>query len=240
MFIYKISNSVNNKVYIGQTIRPIEERFARHINDAMNGILDTHFARAIRLYGPDKFSIELIDTATTQEEVTQKEHDYIIKFNSVEEGYNETDAISKCGGNTYKSKTKEEMEVIKEKIRSSKLGGKNPHSRKIKCKILKPKRNISLIAWLNVLNSLVKIIISLFLVDAEGKLRISMKANGCLLTKTKNTEPLVQYQMHHVQNVLKYQILLPKKNKFLILQMQLIDSMALVLVILVKNLEQQD
>lgn len=134
MFIYKISNSVNNKVYIGQTIRPIEERFARHINDAMNGVLDTHFARAIRLYGPDKFSIELIDTATTQEELTQKEHDYIIKFNSVEEGYNETDAISKCGGNTYKSKTKEEMEVIKEKIRSSKLGGKNPHSRKIKCK----------------------------------------------------------------------------------------------------------
>ena len=65
MFIYKISNSVNNKVYIGQTIRPIEERFARHINDAMNGVLDTHFARAIRLYGPDKFSIELIDTATT-------------------------------------------------------------------------------------------------------------------------------------------------------------------------------
>lgn len=134
MFIYKITNTVNNKVYIGQTIRPIEDRFTRHINDAMNCKLDTHFARAIRLYGPDKFHIEVIDTATSQDELTQKEHDWIVRYNSVEEGYNETDAISKCGGNTYKGKTDEEMQAIKEKIRDSKLGGKNPHASKIKCK----------------------------------------------------------------------------------------------------------
>lgn len=126
MFIYKISNTVNDKVYIGQTIRPIEDRFNRHINDATNNILDTHFARAIRLYGPDKFYIELLDTANNQEELTQKERNYIQLYNSVENGYNETDAISKCGGNTYKNKTKEEMNVIKEKIRQTKLGGKNP------------------------------------------------------------------------------------------------------------------
>lgn len=134
MYIYKISNTVNDKVYIGQSIRPIEERFQRHINDAMNNKLDTHFARAIRLYGPDKFYIEQIDTASSQEELTQKEHDWIIYYNSVETGYNETDAMSKCGGNTYKSKTPEEMEVIKEKIRQTKLGGKNPRAAKIKCK----------------------------------------------------------------------------------------------------------
>lgn len=29
MFIYKITNTVNNKVYIGQTIRPIVQRFKR-------------------------------------------------------------------------------------------------------------------------------------------------------------------------------------------------------------------
>ena len=134
MFIYKITNSVNNKVYIGQTIRPIQDRFKRHINDAMNDKLDTHFARAIRLYGPDKFSIEVIDTANTQEELTQKEHDWIIKYNSVQEGYNETEAMSKCGGNTYKNKTEEEMNTIKEKIRETKIGGKNPNAAKIKCK----------------------------------------------------------------------------------------------------------
>ena len=133
MYIYKISNKINNKVYIGQSIKPIEERFKRHVSDSVNNILDTHFARAIRLHGAENFYIELIDTASTQEELTQKEQAWIRYYNAVEEGYNETDATSKCGGNTYKSKTDEEKEIIKEKIRQTKLGGKNPNAKKIKC-----------------------------------------------------------------------------------------------------------
>lgn len=132
MWIYKITNIQNNKVYIGQSIRPIEQRFHRHINDAMNNILDTHFARAIRKYGKENFIIEEIDTALTQDELNKKEQYWIQYYNSVIDGYNETDAISKCGGNTYQSKTEAEMEVIKEKIRQTKLGNKNPMARKIK------------------------------------------------------------------------------------------------------------
>ena len=142
MFIYKINNTINNKVYIGQTIRPIEERFHRHINDAMNNILDTHFARAIRLYGPDKFFIELIDTANSQEELTQKERDYIIYYDSIENGYNETDAMSKCGGNTYKNKTQVELDLIKEKIRQTKLGGKNPNAASVKCRNIETQKEL--------------------------------------------------------------------------------------------------
>lgn len=132
MWIYKITNIQNEKVYIGQTIRPIEQRFRRHINDALNNILDTHFARAIRKYGKENFIIEQIDTAQTQDELNKKEQYWIQYYNSVENGYNETDAISKCGGNTYQSKTEEEMEDIKEKIRQTKIGSKNPMARKIK------------------------------------------------------------------------------------------------------------
>ena len=132
MWIYKITNIQNNKVYIGQIIRPIEQRFHRHLNDALNNILDTHFARAIRKYGKDNFVIEKIDNAQTQDELNQKEQYWIRYYNSVENGYNETDAISKCGGNTYQSKTEKEMEVIKEKIRQTKIGAKNPMARKIK------------------------------------------------------------------------------------------------------------
>ena len=40
MEIYKITNKINGKVYIGQTIRPVEYRFNRHMNDALNNILD--------------------------------------------------------------------------------------------------------------------------------------------------------------------------------------------------------
>ena len=132
MWIYKITNIQNNKVYIGQTIRPIQDRFNRHINDAINNILDTHFARAIRKYGKDSFIIEEIDTANNQDELNLKEQYWIQYYQATEKGYNETDAISKCGGNTYRSKTNEEMNVIKEKIRQTKLGNKNPMARKIK------------------------------------------------------------------------------------------------------------
>lgn len=133
MFVYKISNTVNNKVYIGQTIRPIEQRFKRHLCDAEK--LDTHFARAIRKYGKDKFYIELIDTASTQNELNLKEQYWIRQYNSVNSdyGYNETNALTKCGGNTYQSKTTQEMSIIEDKIRQSKIGDKNPNARAIKC-----------------------------------------------------------------------------------------------------------
>ena len=69
MWIYKITNKLNGKSYIGQTIRPINQRWHRHVNDAMNNILDTHFARAIRKYGEKSFSVEEIDSASSQEEL---------------------------------------------------------------------------------------------------------------------------------------------------------------------------
>lgn len=137
MYIYKITNKENGKMYIGQTIRSVEDRWKRHKNDALNNILDTHFARAIRYYGPDAFTVEIIDTATTQQELTAKESYWISWYDSVNNGYNETSAESKCGGNTYLSKTPEELKQIGEKIRQSKLGKKNPHATGVKCKNIK-------------------------------------------------------------------------------------------------------
>ena len=133
MYIYKITNKVNGKVYIGQSVRPIEKRFNRHMNDAIKNKLDTHFARAIRKYGRDNFICEVIDTATNQNDLTLKEQYWIRYYDSVNLGYNETDAILKCGGNTYASKTKEELLGISEKIRKSKMGKLNPKSKSIKC-----------------------------------------------------------------------------------------------------------
>ena len=84
MWIYKITNIQNNKVYIGQTIRPIQDRFNRHISDALHNIIDTHFARAIRKYGKEIFSLEVIDTVQSQNELNKKEQYWIQYYNSVE------------------------------------------------------------------------------------------------------------------------------------------------------------
>ena len=87
MYIYKITNQINDKIYVGQTIRPIQQRFTRHINDAVNNVIDTHFARAIRKYGPENFVIELIDVAETQSELNEKEQLWIHKLNATNSQY---------------------------------------------------------------------------------------------------------------------------------------------------------
>lgn len=131
MWIYKITNKINNKIYIGQSTHSVQKRFKRHLNDALSNRLDTHLCRAIRKYGPENFYVEEIDEASSQNELNQKEHYWINYYDSLHIGYNETDSVLKCGGNTYINKTEEEMENIKEKIRQTKMGEKNPNHRKV-------------------------------------------------------------------------------------------------------------
>lgn len=132
MIIYKITNKINNKVYIGQTTRTLKARFDRHIQDSISNRLDTHFARAIRKYGKENFYIEQIDSANTQEELNKKEVYWIKYYNSIKTGYNM--AEGSLGGNTYIAKTDDEMSIIKDKIKKTKIGGNNPMARAVKCK----------------------------------------------------------------------------------------------------------
>lgn len=87
MIIYKITNSVNDKVYIGQTTKDLQSRIKNHRN-AMLGKKDTHLYRAMRKYGWDKFTFEVIDTAESQEELNMLEEYYIKLYDSVANGYN--------------------------------------------------------------------------------------------------------------------------------------------------------
>ena len=134
MVVYKITNKINGKVYIGQTINSVERRFQRHVSDAMSGRLNTHLANAIRLYGSKSFVIEVIDTADSQDELNHKEQYWIRAYDSVRTGYNETDAISKCGSNTYMSKTNAELDVIKGKLSVAGMGERNSNAHAVKCK----------------------------------------------------------------------------------------------------------
>ena len=132
MYIYKITNKINNKIYIGQTTKNIKERFKEHIYNAEYTDLNTNLVMAIRKYGKENFQIEKIDEAKTKDELNQKEIFWIKKYNAVKNGYNMTEEA--IGGNTYKYIPKNKMDKIKEKLSISKSGAFNPHAIKIKCK----------------------------------------------------------------------------------------------------------
>lgn len=87
--VYKISNNINDKVYIGVTTRTIEERFAEHKYriEERNSI---HLYQAMKKYGKENFKIELIDTANSKEEMFEKEKYYIKYYDSYNNGYNLT------------------------------------------------------------------------------------------------------------------------------------------------------
>jgi group I intron endonuclease len=132
MFIYKITNTINNKIYIGQVYnKTIYDRFARHIKEAS----PTHpilLDRAIYKYGGNNFIIEQIDEATTLSELNEKEKYWIKYYNSTNRniGYNLTPGGN--GGNTYLNKTEDELKQIKEKISKANKGKNNGQSKSLK------------------------------------------------------------------------------------------------------------
>ena len=84
--IYLITNLENKKQYVGITKFSITERFYQHTK---RGFILTE---AIKKYGEDKFSIELIEEVDTAERAYELEQSYIKEYNSkVPYGYNITD-----------------------------------------------------------------------------------------------------------------------------------------------------
>lgn len=60
MFIYLITNLINHKRYVGQTISTVTERWRQHKHLASRGKLNYPIYRAIRKYGIENFSIKQI------------------------------------------------------------------------------------------------------------------------------------------------------------------------------------
>ena len=85
--IYKVTHSGSGKVYIGATTIGVEERKKDHIKSSIKGKRYA-FQQAIATHGPESFKWEQIDTASTTDELAKKEKEYILKYNSKEEGYN--------------------------------------------------------------------------------------------------------------------------------------------------------
>lgn len=82
MIIYKITNKLNGKVYIGQTTRSLAARIYGHIHN------HSRVGKDMVKYGRDNFDISVIDNAETKEELDDLEIFWIAWYNSTQNGYN--------------------------------------------------------------------------------------------------------------------------------------------------------
>lgn len=116
--IYKFENKINNLCYIGQASN-LEDRKYRHYRNFYNGRCDTDFYKAVKEFGINNFSYQILERGNfTQEELNQMEIDYIDKYNSYYCGYNSTKGGHYIPKQTGKRKiSKDLLEKIKEDIK---------------------------------------------------------------------------------------------------------------------------
>ncbi len=87
--VYLVTNVVNGKVYVGQTIKPIQARWAGHLKKAREGTAWPLLA-AIRKYGPDAFTVAELERCAGAVELDAAEARWVAEFrsNTKAKGYN--------------------------------------------------------------------------------------------------------------------------------------------------------
>ena len=94
-YIYKITNLINQYLYIGQTVNTIEYRWKEHINTCFNSLSKSYnylIYKAIRKYGIENFKIEQVEECDNNL-LNEREQYWILQFDSYflnGHGYNMT------------------------------------------------------------------------------------------------------------------------------------------------------
>lgn len=120
MVIYKLTNKVNGKSYVGQTTRDLKTRIAEHSRKHR-----TVIEKAIKKYGIGSFSIETIDSADTISELNKKEVYWIEQVGCVvPDGYNQCNGGDNTMGFNHREESKEKMSASHKEL--DKTAEKNP------------------------------------------------------------------------------------------------------------------
>lgn len=107
--IYQVTNKLNGKSYIGQTIQGLELRRSGHHSSAFKARTKYHFHNALRKYGKEAFEWREIDKADSLEELNRLEAYWIGYYDTYENGYNSTKGGDGVRVNEYSRKQRERM-----------------------------------------------------------------------------------------------------------------------------------
>lgn len=129
--VYKITNSINNKIYFGITRKPLNLRWNSH--RYFSSKRNTPLYTAMRKYGLDKFSVEPVVYCGSWEYACDIEKKIISTFDSLynlapggEGGFNVTDVVS------WKQKL---SKVRKKQNNKPFLGRRHSEETKEKCRL---------------------------------------------------------------------------------------------------------
>ena len=122
-FIYRVTNKVNGKIYIGQTKTTVEERWKAHIAESKYPCRHTYntvFKRAIRKYGIENFICEQIEECSNQKQLSEREQYWIAYYHSFigdknSNGYNMTRGGEE-GSGSYYEKEVYELDILSGQI----------------------------------------------------------------------------------------------------------------------------
>jgi group I intron endonuclease len=143
--IYRITNTVNGKFYIGQTSRSLDVRWSEHVYRALNGSV-THFHNAIRKYGSESFTREILEVCALSQ-LNEREIYWVDKLTPA---YNMTgggdgSAVSLSSEARAKISAAGRLRIqsaeTRAKIGASKIG--KPRSDETKAKLSATRRNSS-------------------------------------------------------------------------------------------------
>lgn len=119
MNIYKVTNKLSGRAYIGQTVRPVAERWKRHLYAAERGSKKAAIHAAIRKYGAHSFTVEVLSTCSDREQLDDAESYFIDLMQTLSpDGYN-----LRTGGHRYKYTAE-----VREKMAAAKRGKPHRHS----------------------------------------------------------------------------------------------------------------
>lgn len=144
--VYIHKNILNGKVYVGQTCN-LSERWRNNGKNYFNSI---KFYNAIKKYGWDNFTHEVVYSNLNKQAADKLEKELIHKYNSIEEGYNLKEGGSR-GELSTKSLAKmseslkrgySEFPERREKIRNKALGRKMPKDTRCKISLNHSKSNL--------------------------------------------------------------------------------------------------
>jgi group I intron endonuclease len=106
--VYMVTNKVNGKSYIGQTIKNLSIRKRNHITEAKRS--NFYFHQALIKYSKDNFKWEILEYCDSKEELDEMEFHYIKQYNTFRPGgYNLTYGGDGCVGLIVSKESRQKM-----------------------------------------------------------------------------------------------------------------------------------